>query len=56
METIIKDPVRNNVVSEINNTVERINSKLDEAEDCISDLENKVEKNIQAEQQKEKNF
>ena len=31
-------------MSEINNTLERINSRLDEAEDCISDLEDKVEK------------
>ena len=34
--------------------MEGINSRLDEAEDQISDLEDKIEKNTQAEQQKEK--
>ena len=34
--------------------MEEINSRLDEAEDGISGLEDKVEKNTQAEQQKEK--
>ena len=38
----------------MNNTLEGTNSRLDEAEDWISDLEDKVEENIQAEQQKEK--
>ena len=41
-------------ISEINNTLEGINSRLDKAEDQISVLEGKVEKNTQAEQQKEK--
>ena len=31
-----------------------MNSRLNEAEDWIGDLEDRVEKNIQAEQQKEK--
>ena len=43
-----------NAISEINNILEGINSRLDEVEDWISDLEDKVEKKIQAEQQKEK--
>ena len=43
-----------NAISEINNMLEGINSRLDEAEDQISDLKDKVEKNTQAEQQKEK--
>ena len=41
-------------ISEISNTLEEINSRLDEAENWIGVLEDKVEKNIQAEQQKEK--
>ena len=44
-----------NVISERNNTVERINSRFDEEEYRISDLKDKVEKITQAEQQKEKN-
>ena len=36
------------------NTVEGIKSRLNEAEDRISDLENKVEKNSEKEQEKEK--
>ena len=35
-------------------TLEGINSRLDKAENWISDLEDQVEKNTQAEQQKEK--
>ena len=46
--------MRNNAISEINNTRGGINNMLDEGEDQISDLEDKVEKNTQAEQQKEK--
>ena len=34
-------------IAEINNTLEGINSRLDEAEDLISDLENKVAENNQ---------
>ena len=41
-------------MSEINNILEGINISLDEGEDQISDLEDKVGKNTQAEQQKEK--
>ena len=33
-----------NAVSQINNTLKGINSRLDEAEDCISDFKDKVEK------------
>ena len=43
-----------NAISEIKNPLEGINSRLDEAEDWISDLEDNAEKNTQAEQQKEK--
>ena len=46
-----------NAISEINNTLEGIKSKLDEAEDCISDLEDKVEKTPrQSSKKKKKNF
>ena len=41
-------------ISEMSNTLEGINSRLHEAEDQISDLEDKVEKNTPAEKQKEK--
>ena len=42
-----------NAVYEINDTLEGINSRLDKAEDQISDLEDKVGKNTLAEEQKE---
>ena len=42
------------LISELKNTVEGIKSRLDEAEDQISKLEHKVEKNTQNEQEKEK--
>ena len=54
-ETIKKDQSEiKNAISEINNTLEGINSRLGEAVDQISDLEGKVEKNTQPEEQKEK--
>ena len=45
---------KKNAITEMNNTLGGINNMLDEGEDQISDLEDKVEKNTQAEQQKEK--
>ena len=39
-----------NAISELKNTVKGKKSRLDEAEDWISELENKVEKNTQKEQ------
>ena len=39
-----------NTISEIKNTLEGITSRLDEAEDQISALENKVERNTEVEQ------
>ena len=55
IEIIVKDQSEiKNAISEINNTLEGMNSWLDEAEDQNSDLGDKVGKNIQAEQQKEK--
>ena len=55
IETMKKDHTEiKNAVSEINNTLKGINSRLDEADDRISVLKDKVEKNTQAEQQKEK--
>ena len=38
-----------NIISELKNTGEGMKSKLDEAEDQISELEDKVEKNTQKE-------
>ena len=43
-----------NTISEIKNTLEGITHWLDEAEDQISELEDKVERNIQVEQLNEK--
>ena len=43
-----------NTISELKNTVEGIKSRLDEAEDWISKLGVKVEKNTQNDQEKEK--
>ena len=43
-----------NTISELKNTVEGIKSRPYEAEDWISELEVKVEKNTQNEQEKEK--
>ena len=43
-----------NTVCEMNNTLEGIKSRLDEAEYLISELENKIEKNSQTEQKMEK--
>ena len=43
-----------NAILEINNTLGGINSRLDEAENQICDLEDKAEENTQAGQQKEK--
>ena len=39
----------NNIISEIKNTLEGITSRVDEAEDQISKLEDKVEKNTHKE-------
>ena len=55
IEALRKDQsVIKNAISEKNNTVEGISSRLDEAEGQIGDLEDKVEKNSWAEQQIEK--
>ena len=43
-----------NTITEIKNKLHRINSRIDEAEDQISNLEGKVVESIQSEQQKEK--
>ena len=54
IETMNKDQSEiKNAVSEINK-LEGINSRLDEAEDWISDQEDEVNKTTQAEQQKVK--
>ena len=54
-KTIKKDQSEiKNAIPEISNILEGINSTLEEAEDRISVLKDKVEKNTQAEQQKEK--
>lgn len=42
------------IVTEMTNTLEGITSSLDDSEDRVSHLENKVTENIQSEHQKEK--
>ena len=42
------------MIYEVNNTLERINTRLNETEDRITVLGDKIEKNTQEEQQKEK--
>ena len=45
-----------NTISERKNTLEGINSRLNEAEDLISNLKDKVVVNTKSKQQKKKNF
>ena len=45
-----------NAIPEISNTLERINSKLDEAEDWICNLADKVENNTQESSKKKKDY
>ena len=44
----------NNTISELKNTIEGMKSRFDEAEYWMSELEDKVEKNTQKEQEKER--
>ena len=44
----------NNTINEIKNSLEGINSRITEAEECISDLEDKIVEITAAEQNKEK--
>ena len=44
----------NNTINEIKNSLEGINSRINEAEEWISDLENKIVETTTAEQNKEK--
>ena len=43
-----------NTITEVKNTVEIINCRLEDAEEWINDLEDKVMENTLAQQQKEK--
>ena len=49
-----KQTVRNNTINEIKNSLEGINSRITEADERISDLEDKIVKITTAEQNKEK--
>ena len=49
-------PCKNNAIPEIKNTIEGINSRLDEAENLMSDLEDKVEKTSNQNRKKKKIF
>ena len=49
-----KETMMNNTINEIRNSLEGINSRITEAEEWISDLEEKIVKIITAEQNKEK--
>ena len=57
IETIKKDQSEiKNAIYEINNTLEGRNSRLDEVENWISDLEDKVEKSLKQSREKKKEF
>ena len=57
IETIKKNQQKmKNTISEMKNTPEGINSRLDETEDQISDLGDKLSEHTQSEQQKEKSI
>ena len=43
-----------NTISKMKNTLEGINSRLNEPEDCISDLKDKIRVSTKGEHQKEK--
>lgn len=43
-------------ITELKNMLDGTNSRLDESEDGISDLEDKVAENTQSEEEKKKNF
>ena len=49
-----KQTVMNNTINEIKYSLEGINSRITEAEECISDLEDKIVEMTTAEQNKEK--
>ena len=49
-----KETMKNNVKNEIKNTLEGINSKMTEAEDQVSELEDKIVEITTTEQNKEK--
>ena len=56
MENIIKNQSEKDRITEMKNNLQGINSRLDEAEDKISDLEYKEVENTQLEYQKAKRF
>ena len=49
-----KQTMMNNIINEIKNSLEGINSRITEAEEWISDLEDKIVEITTAEQNKEK--
>ena len=51
---MVKNSKMKGTISEMKNTLEGINSRLDQTEDQISDLGDKVSENTQLEQQHEK--
>ena len=55
IKKIKKESEMKNSVTEIKNTLDGINSRLEEAVELISNLEDRVKKIHQAEQQREKN-
>ena len=54
VKNVRKNQPEMNIVAEMKNTLQGINSRLDESEDLISNLKYKVAKNTQLEQEKEK--
>ena len=53
LENIQKNQTKMNTIIEMNNTLEGINSRLNDAEEWISMLEDRVEKITETEQKKE---
>lgn len=45
-----------NTITEVKNSLEGINSKVDDTKELISNLDDRVKEITQAEQEKEKNF
>lgn len=54
IENIKTNPNNQRLITEMKTVLQKINGTLNDAEECISDLEDRVVEVIQTEQQKEK--
>ena len=48
LEDIKKDPIRNSIAEIKNNTLEGMNSRLSDTEECINDLDDRIMELIQS--------